>query len=271
MAAGFKVWHLLENDFLAHNPHIAGAAITAGIFITGGVIYRATTKQKALLSSKNIQSVSEEDLVPSDKASSRNVVEFLGEFVRDKLKDIIGEDYPKFLPLLSFVFMWVLANNLIGIIPGFASATADINTTLSMGIFIFLYYNFMGFYSHGFKYLEHFTGHLHGVLLIALGWLMFPIELISHAVRPVTLGVRLRTNIYADHSVYENISGQAIGLTGTLSEKMGVVGAAIGHIFSALAPVPIVLLGVLVCVIQALVFTLLSSVYISIATAHEEH
>ncbi len=270
MAAGFKVWNVFHSDFLSHNPHIAGAAITASIFILGGVAYRLTTP-KLQLSKLSLESVPEEALVPTEKFSLRNVVEGLSEYVRDRLKDIIGDDYATYLPLLSFVFLWVLVNNLIGIIPGFGSPTDNINTTLSMGIFIFLYYNIRGFVSHGFHYLEQFTGHLQGALLIALGWVMFPLELISHSIRPLTLGMRLRTNIYADHTVYHTIAGLSHDFGHFLSAKIGVVGTWIGYAFSALAPVPIVVLGILVCVIQALVFTLLSTVYISIATAHEEH
>lgn len=270
MAAGFKVWNLLHNDFLSHNPHIAGAAITASLFILGGVAYRLTTP-KTVLSKTGVGSASEEDLVPTEKFNLRNTAESLGEYVRDRAKDIIGDHYYKYLPLLSFVFMWVLVNNLMGIIPGLGSPTDNINTTLSMGIFIFLYYNIMGFASNGMHYLEQFTGHLQGWLLIALGWMMFPLELISHSIRPITLGMRLRTNIYADHSVYHTISGLSHDFAHSLGLKLGAVGDFIGYLFTALAPVPIVILGILVCVIQALVFTLLSSVYISIATAHEEH
>lgn len=270
MSAGFKVWNVLHNDFLNHNPHIAGAIITGTLFVVGGVAYKKfTPKHKS--SKTDLIAASEEDLVPTENVSTRNVIEALGEYIRDQIRDILGDRYVKYMPLLCFVFFWILANNLIGAIPGFGSATADINTTLSMGLFIFLYYNIMGFREHGFHYLKHFTGHLEGALLFALGWVMFPLELISHLVRPMTLGMRLRTNIYADHTVYETISGLALGVGDSLGVKFGAIGRFVGYLFSALAPVPIVILGILVAVIQALVFTLLSSVYISIATAHEEH
>ncbi|MEZ4813617.1 MAG: F0F1 ATP synthase subunit A [Bdellovibrionota bacterium] len=270
MSAGFKVWNLLHNDFLSHNPHIAGACVTAGIFIVGGIAYRLTTSNSQLTKA-GIASAVEEELVPSENFSFRNTVESLGEYIRDRAKDIIGDHYAQFLPLLSFIFLWILLNNLIGIIPGFGSPTDDINTTLSMGIFVFLYYNIMGFVHNGAHYFEHFTGHLKGVLLYTIGILMIPLELISHSIRPLTLGMRLRTNIYADHSVYHTIAGLSHDFAAFLGVKLGVIGEFMGYIFTALAPVPIVILGILVCVIQALVFTLLTSVYISIATAHEEH
>jgi F-type H+-transporting ATPase subunit a len=270
MSAGFKVWNLLHNDYLTHNPHIAGAIVTSGLFIAGSAIYRMSTP-KSKLSKTALSGVTEEELVPSEKISTRNIVESCAEYVRGQAKDIIGSHYASYLPLLSFVFMWILVNNLIGIIPGFGSPTDNINTTFSMGIFIFLYYNLQGIIHQKWKYLEQFTGHLHGALLLALGWLMFPLELISHCIRPLTLGLRLRINIFADHLVYETLSGLTLKLGEFLGEKFSFVGQIFGYVFAALAPVPIVLLGLIVCVVQALVFTLLSSVYIGIATAHEEH
>ena len=140
-----------------------------------------------------------------------------------------------------------------------------------MGIFVFIFYNIQGFRFNGLKYFEHFTGHLHGVLLLALGWLMFPLELISHSIRPLTLGIRLRTNIYADHSVHEKITELIYDFGDFLAVKLGFIGNVIGWTLATLAPIPLVLLGIIVCLIQALVFTLLTSVYISIATAHEDH
>jgi F-type H+-transporting ATPase subunit a len=146
-----------------------------------------------------------------------------------------------------------------------------LNSTLSMGLVVFVYYNIMGFKAHGFKYLEHYTGHLHGVLLLLLGPLMFVIELISNAVRPVTLGIRLRTNIFADHTVYGIISGLFKDLAHFLNDSFGVIGGAIGHLLALVGPIPIVILGLLVCIIQAFVFTMLTIIYMGMATAHEDH
>ena len=241
-----------------------------GLFIGGGVLYKiATSKNKS--SAAALKNAEDEVLVPTENAGTRNIVEAAGEYVQGLARDIIGHDYPRYLPLLVFIFLWILVNNIIGMIPGFVSPTDNLNTTLSMGVFIFIYYNFLGFKSNGFKYLEHFTGHLHGVLLFALGWLMFPLELISHSLRPLTLGIRLRTNIFADHAVYHTIAGLVNDLGHFIGVKLGIVGEILGFVLSALVPVPIVVLGLIVCVVQAMVFTLLSTVYISIATAHEEH
>ena len=194
-----------------------------------------------------------------------------GELCQGFAKDIIGHHYADYLPLLMFIFMWTLVNNLLGSIAGFGSATDNLNTTLAMGLSVFVYYNFMGFKANGFKYLEQFTGHLSGILLLFLGPLMFVIEMISHSVRPLTLGFRLRSNIYADHSVFHIMSGIIGGASHFLSEKFGIVGSLFGHFFAIVGPVPLMILGLLVAVIQAFVFTLLTSIYIGMATAHDDH
>jgi F-type H+-transporting ATPase subunit a len=198
------------------------------------------------------------------------VVEGFGGIVQGLAKDVIGHDYPRYLPLLVFIFTWTWINNAIGLIPGFGSATDNMNTTLAMGLVAFVYYHFQGFRAHGIKYFQQLAGHLHGVMLILLGPAMFVIELISHAVRPVTLSIRLRTNIYADHAVFKAIAGAVNDLGKYLGEIWGPLGAAVGFLSSSLMPVPLIFLGLLVSTVQAFVFTLLTTVYVGMATAHED-
>jgi F-type H+-transporting ATPase subunit a len=100
---------------------------------------------------------------------------------------------------------------------------------------------------------------------------MFPLELISHSLRPLTLGIRLRTNIFADHAVFDIISKLTQDLAHFMEAKLGFVGKVLGFLTASAAPIPLVLLGIIFCCVQALVFTLLTSVYISIATSHEDH
>jgi hypothetical protein len=156
MSAGFKIWNPLHIEYLNANPHFGAALVTAGIFVAGGVAYRLTTSSSKS-SKEALEKVEDEDLVPSEKVGLRNIFESIGEFVQGLAKDIMGHDYPKFLPMILFIFTWVLVSNLMGTIPGIGAPTIDINTTLSMGLFVFIYYNFKGFRTSGFKYLEHFT------------------------------------------------------------------------------------------------------------------
>ena len=262
---GFQIWTLLHNEFLDENPHVAAGAVGALILILASIVYRIVAPKLTA------ETGNDRDFVPPANFGIRNIFDLVGEFVQNTAKDIIGSHYHKYLPLLIFIFSWTLLNNLLGMLPGLGSATDNLNTTIAMGICVFIYYNFQGFKSHGFKYLEHYTGHLHGVMLFALGWLMLPIELISNAARPITLGIRLRSNIYGDHTIY-GVFTELFGKLGEmLTEHFGVVGKGAGFLISSLGPVPIVLLGILVCVIQAFVFTLLTTIYVGMATAHEEH
>jgi F-type H+-transporting ATPase subunit a len=262
---GFQLWNLLGNDFLNQNPHVAGAALAAGTLTAAAVAYRVVAPALG----PSIQN--DKEFVPSPKFSLRNVFELVGEFVQGMAKDIIGHHYKSYMPLLIFIFIWTFLNNFMGMIPTLGSSTDNINTTLGMGAFVFLYYNFQGFKANGFKYLEHYTGHLHGLLLLFLGPIMFLIELVSHGARPVTLGIRLRSNIYGDHVVLSIISDLFVSLTQFLTESFGPIGQAFGYVFTVLGPLPIMFLGLMVCVIQAFVFMLLTTIYVGMATAHDDH
>ena len=259
---GFQVWSLLHSPFLDQHPYFAAGAISASIVVFGTLCY------KIYAPTLNSKSQNDKDFVPTSNLAPRNLVDLAASFVLGIAKDNIGAHYAQYLPLLVFIFIWTLVNNLLGMLPGMGSATDNYNTTLAMGLVSFVYYNYVGFKALGFKYLEHYTGHLKGTLLLILGPLMFVIEVVSNLARPVSLGIRLRSNIFGDHMVYTIISGLVKGLGDAIGLKLGVVGSAIGWIITALGPVPIVALGLMVCVIQAYVFTLLTTIYIGMATAH---
>jgi F-type H+-transporting ATPase subunit a len=263
---GFKIWNLAQSEFLAANPHVAAVSIGAGALILAAVAYRAVAP------ALTAKTENDRDFVPPSRLGVQNVFELVGEFLQQQAHEIIGHGYKKFLPLLIFIFIWTLTNNLLGIVPGLGSATDNINTTMAMSLTVFAYYNFQGIRAHGLlEYLRSIAGHLSGLLLLLLGPVMFVIELISHCVRPLTMGIRLRTNIYADHEVYYGITQAVNSLGAYLGVEWGAFGKIFGALLSSLLPVPIVLLGILVCVIQAFVFTVLTTVYIGMATAHDDH
>ena len=155
---------------------------------------------------------------------------------------VVGMKGRVFVPFFSSLFLFIWFNNLLGLVPGMGAATSNVNTTLALGVFSFLVYNIYGFKEHGLAYLKQLMGP---VLLLAP--LMFVIELISHLVRPMSLGLRLYGNMVGDHTVLA--------------------------IFLDLAPVivPVIFyfLGFFVCTMQAFIFTILSMVYMSIALSHE--
>jgi F-type H+-transporting ATPase subunit a len=133
----------------------------------------------------------------------------------------------------------------MALIPGFVPPTDNINTNLAMSLTVFVYYHIMGVKAHGLKgYLKHFMGPI-----LWLAPLIFVTEIIGHCVRPLSLSLRLFGNITGDHLV------------------LGIF----SNLVPVLVPVAFLALGLFVSFIQAFVFSLLSMIYINLATAHEEH
>jgi F-type H+-transporting ATPase subunit a len=149
--------------------------------------------------------------------------------------EITGPEGRFFFPFIGTVFLYILVCNLIGLVPGFNSPTANLNTTLSLALCSFILTHIIGIKFHGAKYIKHFLGPVWWLAPI-----MFPIELIGHLARIMSLSVRLFGNIFGKEMV--------------LSILFGLAGLY-------LAPLPILFLGILVSFIQALVFMLLSTMY----------
>ena len=131
-------------------------------------------------------------LVPS---GLQNVMEAYLEGVISMGRDLIGEELArKYLPLVATIGLIVLIGNLIGIVPGFESPTSNVNMTLVLALVVFIYYNYEGIRVNGFiKYFGHFMGPMK-----ILAPLMFPIEIVSHISRIVSLSFRLFGNIKGD-------------------------------------------------------------------------
>jgi len=181
-------------------------------------------------------------LVPPRKFGLTALFEVLVEKLYDLVVSIIGPHGAKHFPFLGAIFIIILFNNLIGLIPGFPPATSTISTNLAMSLSVFVYYNYRGFATHGLGYFKQFAGPI-----IWLAPLMVPIELVGHLVRPISLSLRLAGNITGDHMV------------------LGVFTSMTYFV----VPVIFFALGLFVCFIQAFVFTLLSSIYIALAESHD--
>lgn len=218
---------------IQHNMHIVLAG-SVGLFL----IFLALIAYKRLR-------YTEQCLIPQGKATPSTLFEVVVEFVLGLMEGMLGDRAPKYFPLIGALFIYILACNLVGLIPGLAPPTENINTNAACAVVVFLYYNYMGIREQGLvHYMKHFMGPI-----VWLAPLMFVIELISHLVRPMSLSVRLFGNMTGDHMV------------------LGV--------FSQLTPVivPIIFLGLglFISLIQAFVFSLLSIVYISLATESSSH
>jgi F-type H+-transporting ATPase subunit a len=182
-------------------------------------------------------------LVPEPKLTYRNFFEIAAESLYKLVESVIGEhDAPTYFPVIGSLFVFIFVSNILGLIPGLLPPTDNLNTTLSLGLFVFIYYNYAGLRAHGLPYLKHFLGPV-----LWLAPLMLIIELASHIFRPISLALRLRGNIMGDH----------------------VVLSIFNDLVPYLLPVVFYGLGVFVAFVQAFVFCLMTMVYISLSTAHD--
>ncbi len=170
-------------------------------------------------------------------------LEAIYDFVAAQASEGIGHGSGKFVPFLGTLFIFILFMNMIGIIPGFESPTMTPAVPAGLAVSVFLYYNVMGFKSHGVgRYLAHFAGPVWWMAPI-----MIPIELISHLARPLSLTIRLFANMFAG----EKVTMTFLGLT------------------YILAPAIFMGLHVFVGFLQAFIFMLLTLIYVGSAVAHE--
>jgi F-type H+-transporting ATPase subunit a len=172
----------------------------------------------------------------------QHLAEMTNEFVADQGEQIIGHGSERFVSYLTALFLFILLSNLLGLVPGLESPTADVVVPLGFALVTFLYYHFHGVRSNGAAYIKQFLG--------PVWWLyplLFPIEIISHCARVLSLTVRLYANMFA---------GDLLTLA-----------------FFSLVPIgiPLIFLGLHlgVAVIQAYVFMLLAAIYLSLAVAHD--
>jgi F-type H+-transporting ATPase subunit a len=185
----------------------------------------------------------EEAVIPEDRLTLRTFAEaFLGYFY-DLAKSVMDADRAKrYFPLIGTSAVFVFCCNVMALVPGMPVATSNLNITVGCGLVVFFLFNAYGLMTNGWAYVKHLAGPMWWLAPI-----MLPIEIISLCVRPVTLGARLMINMAVDHLIF------------------GLFAALI----ATLVPIPLMLLGILVVVVQTLVFTLLTCVYIGLATEHE--
>ena len=213
-----------------HYTHVATLIIASALLMLIGVRAVATLGK------------GDAAVVPANRLSIRGIFEVFTEYIGGLSEQVIGHHGRGFAPYFAAIFTYILFNNLIGLVPGMTPATENFNTTFAFGVFSFLAYNVVGLKEGGVGYLKHFLGPV-----LWLAPLMLIIEIISHVIRPLTLGLRLANVMTGDHAV--------------LSVFLGLfpVGPAI----------PFYAMGLLVWTIQAFVFTLLSMVYVALATASD--
>jgi F-type H+-transporting ATPase subunit a len=233
-----SIYGPLEETF--HIPQVLQAAVLAiGILVLGGLMIR---RQIAAAGG---------GVLPDEGVTLRNFVEVVVEGLANLARDVMGDEWRRYFPLVGAIFVFILVSNLLGLIPGLGGATSDVNTTTAWAIISFGAYNYVGIRQHGFGYIKQFMGpslwepEIGGKTyhLRLLAWFFLPLEIFLHLARIGTLSVRLLANMFADHTVV------AVWIT--------LVPIAIPAVFMAL--------GTLVAILQAVVFSLLTMIYIGLA------
>ncbi|MBN1282261.1 MAG: F0F1 ATP synthase subunit A [Proteobacteria bacterium] len=211
--------------------HVVTAAFVALTLIGAGLIVRKKLKDVPAR------------LIPDGRVTLSNLFELISEALLRLMEDLMGPGAKKHLPFVGALFIYLLVSDLIGVIPGFFPPTENINTNLGCAVVVFIYYNYTGIREQGLKgYLRHMAGPV-----IWLAPLLFMVEVVSHVVRPVSLSIRLMGNVAGDHLV-----------VGIFSELMPF-----------LVPIAFIALSIFISTMQAFVFTLLSIVYIHLASGDE--
>jgi F-type H+-transporting ATPase subunit a len=187
----------------------------------------------------------------------QGVFELAFGFIFDLVDDMVGPDGSRLYPLFLGLFLFILVGNLIGLVPGFSSPTANLNTTVALALIVFSTIHVLGIRKHGvLGYLKHLTG--------GVPWwlkpLMFVIEVIGELARPLSLSFRLFGNIMAK----EVLLGVLAFLVLYLYHAGGVIDTTLTLVPLLLRPL-IILLGALVGFLQAYIFTVLSIAYIGSA------
>jgi F-type H+-transporting ATPase subunit a len=209
----------------------------AGLLYVGAKCAKRLNKRIALYGT-------EAGVVPEEKLNTTGIFDLLVEGFVNFQDSILGKENRKYLPITGTVFFYTLLLNLIGIIPGVPAATTTVWITVPVALLIFFGFNYYGIREHGlFNYLKHFAGPIWW-----LAPLIFVLEVMGTFLRILTLNLRLYWNVTADHVVL-----------GVFTDLVPV-----------LAPIVFYILGTFVCFMQAFVPTILTMIYIMLATQHEE-
>lgn len=183
----------------------------------------------------------------------QGMAELIVDGLNNYLKSIMGEEGPKYAPLISSLFLYILCINMIGLIPGLVSPSANPNTTVSLAILTFLSVQTIAIVKTGpVAYLKHLCGEP-----LWLAPLAFPIHVIGELAKPLSLSIRLLGNIFGEDMVIVQLVG------------MGVLIMGFVH-FPIPVQFPLMVFGLFTSFVQALVFSTLAAIYISLFIAHRD-
>lgn len=188
-------------------------------------------------------------LIPS---GLQNALEYFMEFLEKMTQEILGTQSEKYLPFLGTVFVYILTMNLWGLLPFMKSPTSNLSITLSLGLSVFAYVQYLSIRTMGlFGYLYHLAGAPKSLVAWLIVPLILPIEILTQITRPLTLALRLCGNMMGEHILIVVFAIMGIVWLETLAFPLAIP-----------LQTPIIFLALLMGFMQALVFTVLTSIYI---------
>jgi len=217
----------------------------SGLIILGLVIFaRMATRHRAMIPGR-----------------LQNFVEFCLESLDNLAQGVLGHYGRHYAPFLGTLFIYIFVMNMSGLVPGLKSPSSSLNTTIGLAILVFLYVQYTGIKRLG---LGGYIFHLLGQPRDIIGWifvpLMFPLHVIEEFIKPMSLSLRLFGNVFGEDVLIAAFVMMGIMILNFTGSPVGVP-----------LQVPFMLLAIITGTIQALVFTLLSTVYIALMLPHKEH
>lgn len=191
----------------------------------------------------------------------QNFLETVVENINSLVSDVLGEHSLKHLPFIGTLFLYIFCQNIMGIIPGLKASTSNLNTTVALAVTVFCYVQFYALKENG---LGDYIYHLMGSPKDLTGWLMlplnFPLHLMQELIKPLSLSLRLFGNIFGEDALIASFI------------TLGIVVASLIHLpFGVPLQMPFMALSLILGSIQALVFALLTTIYIALILPHKEH
>jgi F-type H+-transporting ATPase subunit a len=236
---------LFGESFLGHQPVDAHSAepLAASMAVMLLVLLLAVRVQPSLANQDSA-------VVPETRLTLRTMFEVWIGYWYGLMKDMMGPKRAKrYFPLIGSLSVFIVVSNFIGLIPGFTPPTSNWNITLGCAVLVFVMFNYYGFKEGGLGYVKHLFGPWLGWPYVPVNLLLFVVETFSLFIRPLTLSIRLMLNMAVDHLL--------------VTIMLGMV--------ALFLPIPVLILSTLICIVQVLVFCLLTSIYITLATEHDEH
>lgn len=190
----------------------------------------------------------------------QNGVEFAVESLENFIVSILGPRGKQFVPFLGTLFVYILTMNLLGLFPLMKSPTSSVNTTVALAICVFLYVQWTGIRANGpIGYIDHLCGQPRNLIGIILIPLMLPLHIIEELAKPMSLSLRLFGNITGEDVLLYIFVGLGVGILSFTHLPVGIP-----------LQIPFIFLAILTSFIQALVFTLLSTIYFALMLPHDE-